>query len=143
LVALEAFVFLRWIFFGPAPSLHDLQTGLGILIKLLRVSRPENECVESNYFEFEFRGKKTNNKYENWMSQVEGNAAAILERINAAAHPQSPRTRDTDNVRCGPFWAAQKSKSANFKCDVPGGPGADRLLCLVAGPGFEPGTFGL
>ena len=111
--------------------------------KLLRVSRPENECVESNYFEFEFRGKKTNNKYENWMSQVEGNAAAILERINAAAHPQSPRTRDTDNVRCGPFWAAQKSKSANFKCDVPGGPKADRLLCLVAGPGFEPGTFGL
>lgn len=49
--------------------------------KLLRVSRPENECVESNYFEFEFRGKKTNNKYENWMSQVEGNAAAILKGI--------------------------------------------------------------
>ena len=49
--------------------------------KPLRVSRPENECVESRYFEFEFRGKKTNNKYENWMSQVEGNAAAVLEGI--------------------------------------------------------------
>lgn len=49
--------------------------------KPLRVSRPENECVESNYFEFEFRGNKTNNKYENWMSQVEGNAASILGGI--------------------------------------------------------------
>ena len=26
--------------------------------KPLRVSRPENECVESRYFEFEFRGRK-------------------------------------------------------------------------------------
>jgi hypothetical protein len=49
--------------------------------KLPRVSRPENECAESNYFEFEFRGKKTNNRYENWLSQVEGNAAAILGGI--------------------------------------------------------------
>lgn len=46
-----------------------------------RVSRPENECLERNYFEFEFRGKKTNNKYENWLSQGEGNAATILEGI--------------------------------------------------------------
>ena len=46
-----------------------------------RVSIPEHECVENNYFEFEFRGKKTNNKYENWLSQVEGNAAATLEGI--------------------------------------------------------------
>ena len=49
--------------------------------KPLRASKPENECVESKYFEFEFRGKKTNNRYENWLSQVEGNAAAILEGI--------------------------------------------------------------
>jgi hypothetical protein len=49
--------------------------------KPLRASKPENECVESKYFEFEFRGKKTNNRYENWLSQVEGNAVAILEGI--------------------------------------------------------------
>ena len=49
--------------------------------KPLRASKPENECVESKYFEFEFRGKKTNNRYENWLSQVEGNAAAVLEGI--------------------------------------------------------------
>lgn len=49
--------------------------------KLPRVSRPENECVENNYFEFEFRGKKTNNRYENWLSHVEGNAVVILEGI--------------------------------------------------------------
>ena len=49
--------------------------------KPLRVGKPENECVEGNYFEFEFQGNKTNNKYENWMSQVEGNAAAIFGGI--------------------------------------------------------------
>lgn len=45
------------------------------------VNKPENECVESKYFEFEFRGNKTNNRYENWLSQVEGNATAVLEGI--------------------------------------------------------------
>jgi hypothetical protein len=49
--------------------------------KQLRVSRPENECTERYFYEFEFRGEKTNNRYENWLSQVEGNAAAILVGI--------------------------------------------------------------
>jgi hypothetical protein len=49
--------------------------------KQLRVSRPENECTERYFYEFEFRGKKTNNRYENWLSQVEGNAAVILGGI--------------------------------------------------------------
>jgi hypothetical protein len=40
LVAFEGFVFLRRIFFsGPEPSLHDLQTGLGILIAIWAVSK--------------------------------------------------------------------------------------------------------
>lgn len=40
LVAFEGFVFLRWIFFsGPEPSLHDLQTGLGILIVIWAISK--------------------------------------------------------------------------------------------------------
>jgi hypothetical protein len=49
--------------------------------KQLRKSRPENECTERYFYEFEFRGKKTNNRYENWLSQVEENAAAILRGI--------------------------------------------------------------
>jgi hypothetical protein len=40
LVVFEGFVFLRWTFFsGPEPSLHDLQTGLGILIAIWAVSK--------------------------------------------------------------------------------------------------------
>jgi tetratricopeptide (TPR) repeat protein len=40
LVAFEGFVFLRWTFFnGPKPSLHDWQTGLGILIALWAASK--------------------------------------------------------------------------------------------------------
>jgi hypothetical protein len=46
-----------------------------------RPSRPENECVERDFFEFELRGKKTNNSYENWLSQIEGNAANLLNTI--------------------------------------------------------------
>jgi TPR repeat protein len=40
LVVFEGFVFLRWTFFsGPEPSLHDLHTGLGILIAIWAVSK--------------------------------------------------------------------------------------------------------
>jgi hypothetical protein len=47
----------------------------------LRRSKPINECTERYFYEFEFRGKKTNNRYEAWLSQIEGNAAAVLEQI--------------------------------------------------------------
>src|ERR1035437_4374670 len=46
-----------------------------------RRSKPENECVERDFFEFELRGKKTNNSYEKWLSRIEANAAAMLEAI--------------------------------------------------------------
>ena len=46
-----------------------------------RPSKPENECVERDFFEFELRGKKTNNSYENWLSHIEGNAANLLSSI--------------------------------------------------------------
>ncbi len=46
-----------------------------------RASKPENECVEGDYFEFEHRGKKTNNRYENWLSQIESNAVVMLDGI--------------------------------------------------------------
>ena len=49
--------------------------------KSLRTSKPESECVEGDYFEFEYRGKKTNNRYENWLSQIESNATVMLEGI--------------------------------------------------------------
>jgi hypothetical protein len=46
-----------------------------------RRGKPENECVEHDFFEFEFRGKKTTNSYENWLSRIEADAALMLEDI--------------------------------------------------------------
>ena len=46
-----------------------------------RNSKAANECVEHDFFEFELRGKKTNNSYENWLSHIEGNAATLLDTI--------------------------------------------------------------
>jgi hypothetical protein len=46
-----------------------------------RPSKPQNECVEHDFFEFELRGKKTNNSYERWLSQIEGDAARLLDVI--------------------------------------------------------------
>jgi hypothetical protein len=46
-----------------------------------RPSKAENECVERDFFEFELRGKKTNNQYENWLSRIESDAALMLESI--------------------------------------------------------------
>jgi polyhydroxyalkanoate synthesis regulator phasin len=43
-----------------------------------RRSRPKNECVERDYFEYALRGKETNNLYENWLSQIESKAKNIL-----------------------------------------------------------------
>lgn len=33
--------------------------------KAPRPSNPENECAEHDFYEYEFRGKKTDNQYEN------------------------------------------------------------------------------
>lgn len=46
-----------------------------------RRSKAENECVERDFFEFEFRGKKTNNSYEKWLSSIEDSAAPLLQAI--------------------------------------------------------------
>ena len=49
--------------------------------KAPRRGRPENECVEHDFFEFEVRGKNTKNSYENWLSRIEADAALMLEGI--------------------------------------------------------------
>lgn len=46
-----------------------------------RRGRPENECVERDFFEFEVRGKRTRNRYENWLSRIEADAAQMLRGI--------------------------------------------------------------
>lgn len=46
--------------------------------KPVKKSRPKSECWESDFYEFEFDGKKSNNDYERWLGQIENNAAPQL-----------------------------------------------------------------
>src|SRR5271157_755941 len=47
----------------------------------VRPSKPERECWERDFFEFELHGRKTNNRYENWLAQIEGEAWPILQLL--------------------------------------------------------------
>lgn len=49
--------------------------------KPVRPSKPESECWERDFFEFELRGRKTNNRYENWLAQIEGEAWPVLQLL--------------------------------------------------------------
>ncbi len=43
-----------------------------------RPSTAENECVENDFYEYELNGRKTNNKYEDWLARIETDATAVL-----------------------------------------------------------------
>lgn len=49
--------------------------------KPVRQSIPDNECRERDFYEFELNGRRTQNKYENWLAEVEGEAARIVPSI--------------------------------------------------------------
>jgi Protein of unknown function (DUF4238) len=49
--------------------------------KPVRPSTPTNECCERDFYEYELNGRKTNNKYENWLAAVEGDAQKILQLL--------------------------------------------------------------
>jgi hypothetical protein len=49
--------------------------------KLPRKSIAKNECVERDFFEFELNGKKTENRYENWLAKIESDAAGVIESV--------------------------------------------------------------
>ena len=49
--------------------------------KSVRPSTPTNECWERDFYEYELNGRKTNNKYENWLAAVEGDAGNILQLL--------------------------------------------------------------
>lgn len=42
-------------------------------------SRPKGECWETDFYEYELNGKKTNNRYENWLGRIENEAAVKLQ----------------------------------------------------------------
>jgi hypothetical protein len=49
--------------------------------KPVRGSIPENECRERDFYEYELDGRKTNNKFENWLEGVETEAGKILPSV--------------------------------------------------------------
>lgn len=49
--------------------------------KPVRPSIPTNECCERDFYEYELHGRKTNNKYENWLARVEDDANSVLPTL--------------------------------------------------------------
>jgi len=41
-------------------------------------TRPKGECWETDFYEYELDGKKTNNKHEHWLGRIENDAAVKL-----------------------------------------------------------------
>jgi hypothetical protein len=50
--------------------------------KPVRPSTPDNECRECDFYEYELNGRKTQNKFENWLAGIEGEAARILPSVS-------------------------------------------------------------
>ncbi len=44
----------------------------------VKKSRPKGECWQQDFYECEFNGKRTNNKYESWLGCIENDAAVRL-----------------------------------------------------------------
>ncbi len=49
--------------------------------KQVRQSIPDSECWERDFYEYELNGRKTNNKYEDWLAAVEGKACSVLPMV--------------------------------------------------------------
>jgi len=49
----------------------------------VRQSVPANECLERDFYEYEWNGRKTHNKYEKWLAGVEGNPCGVLPIITS------------------------------------------------------------
>lgn len=51
---------------------------------------PKGTCWERDFYEFELNGKKTNNRYENWLGRIENDAATklplLLSRSQLGVH---------------------------------------------------------
>lgn len=49
--------------------------------KRAKKSRPKSECWETDFYEFEVNGRKSNNKFEHWLGKIESDAAPRLRRL--------------------------------------------------------------
>lgn len=44
-----------------------------------RRRRPKSECWESDFYEYDVNGTRTENRYENWLGRIENRAAPLLD----------------------------------------------------------------
>jgi hypothetical protein len=49
--------------------------------KPIREGIPISECWERDFYEYELNGNRTNNRYENWLARVEGDASGVLQSL--------------------------------------------------------------
>ncbi len=49
--------------------------------KAPRRSRPENECLEKDFYEYEFNGRRTENAYEKWLGRIENNVVHVMPKV--------------------------------------------------------------
>jgi hypothetical protein len=49
----------------------------------VRRSRPENECHQRDFYEYEVNGRATKNRYENWLARIEADATPLIELLIA------------------------------------------------------------
>jgi hypothetical protein len=47
----------------------------------VRRSRPESECHQRDFFEYEVNGRTTQNRYENWLARLETDAIPLLDLL--------------------------------------------------------------
>jgi hypothetical protein len=78
-----------------------------------RPSKAENECVERDFFEFELRGKNTNNSYERWLSQIEGNGGKLLDIIK-----QRHQINDHDATMWAVFVASLFGRTRKVRAQI-------------------------
>jgi hypothetical protein len=49
--------------------------------KAVRRSKPENECNQRDFYEYEVSGRATQNRYENWLARIESNAIPLFDLL--------------------------------------------------------------
>ncbi len=49
--------------------------------KPVKRSRPKGECWARDFYEYDVNGKRTENRYERWLSRIENDATPILEAL--------------------------------------------------------------
>lgn len=81
--------------------------------KPARPSIPENECVERDFYEYELNGRKTSNKYENWLARIEGNATAALQLLT-----DRRRLTEQEAVTWAAFVAALFVRSRKVRLQI-------------------------